>query len=68
MSAEELVGRALEAHQRALALQEEMQQASAETGAAVRAALKAGAGAVALAEVLGVSRQRVYQMAGSSKR
>lgn len=60
---DELVGAVLDAHQLALDLQRQQQEAADARAELIRKALAAGVGATILAEALGVNRQRIYAMA-----
>lgn len=54
---------AAKAHQKALAAQARMATRAHERDEAVRAALENGVSAIALADRLGLTRQRIYNMA-----
>ncbi len=53
----------LAAHRECLRIQHEQEGAAARRDELVRAALKADVPAIALADALGVNRQRIYAMA-----
>lgn len=58
---------AAKAHQKALAAQAKMAELAHERDEAVRAALENGVSAIALADKLGLTRQRIYNMARRDK-
>lgn len=60
---DDLVGAVVGVHERVIATQAELQRLSHDRDDAVRRALDAGVGATELSRAMGVSRQRVYQMA-----
>ena len=59
--------KAIESHQQALAAQAQMNRLAHERDKAIKAALDSGVSAVALAEQLGLTRQRIYTMARKDK-
>jgi len=63
MNADELIARIMGAHEIALRLQREQQEAAGDRRQLIREAMAANVSVAAIASALGVDRQRIYQMA-----
>lgn len=62
MNADELVGEIMAAHQEAIDAQDAMRAAAQRRAALIRQAAGSDVSMQAIADALGMSRQRVYQM------
>lgn len=67
-SQDEMIDDVLTAQERVQAADEDLRQAILDRGESVRVALDAGTGAQPIADALGLSRHRVYQMRDAGTR
>ncbi|WP_026821112.1 hypothetical protein [Arthrobacter castelli] len=63
MNPDELADEVIKSHERCKAIQADLEAEAGRRADLIRQALAAGAGAVHLADTLGVSRGRIYHMA-----
>lgn len=67
-SHDELIDNILTAQEKVKAAEDDLRQAILDRGESVRVALDAGTGAQPIADALGLSRHRVYQMRDAGTR